>query len=271
MTLTASSLGRDAGGRAILDGIDLTVAPGERLGIVGPNGSGKSTLLRLLAGIARPSRGEVRLGGVPLQRLTRRDIARRLAFVEQQAETADRLTVRDAVELGRTPHLSALRPFGEADTRVVNAALERVDMASFAGRLWHTLSGGERQRTHLARALAQEPAILLLDEPTNHLDIRHQVALLALVRRLPVTAVMALHDLNHASAYCDRVLVLRGGRIAGLGAPAEVLTPATIRAVFGVEVTVHTDPGDGTRSLLVKGHIPFGETPEMTHVTGAAR
>ena len=260
MSFAATTLGRDAGGRAILDGVDIAVTPGERLGIVGPNGSGKSTLLRLLAGIDRPCRGEVMLDGTPMRQLSRRAVARRLAFVEQQAETAERLTVRDAVELGRTPHLDALRPFGPTDRAIVEAALARVDMTPLAARLWHTLSGGERQRTHIARALAQEPAVLLLDEPTNHLDIRHQIALLALIRRLPVTAVMALHDLNHACLYCDRVLLLRRGRVAALGPPAEVLTPATIRAVFGVEVAVHIDPEDGARSLLVRGHIPFEET-----------
>ncbi len=260
MSLAATGLRRAIGGRAILDGITFAVTPGERLGIVGPNGSGKSTLLRLLAGIDRPCRGEVTLEGEPMRRLSRRAVARRLAFVEQQAETAERLTVRDAVELGRTPHLGALRPFGAADHAIVDAALARVDMTPFASRLWHTLSGGERQRTHIARALAQEPAVLLLDEPTNHLDIRHQIALLALIRRLPVTAVMALHDLNHACLYCDRVLMLRRGRVVALGPPAEVLTPATIRAVFGVEVVVHVDPEDGARGLLFKGHIPFEET-----------
>ena len=259
MILETRGLGRDAGGRAILRGLDLVVAPGERLGIVGPNGSGKSTLLRLLAGIDRPSRGAVFLDGAPMARLSRRAVARRLAFVEQLAETAERLTVRDAVELGRLPHLSAPRPFSARDRAIVAAALARVDMAPLAGRFWHTLSGGERQRTHIARALAQEPDVLLLDEPTNHLDIRHQISLLALIRRLPVTSVMALHDLNHASHHCDRVLLLRRGAVAALGPPREVLTPATIRAVFGVEVVVHIDAEDGTRSLLVKGHVPFEE------------
>lgn len=261
MSLEARSLTRSAGGRPILSGIDLAVAPGERLGVIGPNGSGKSTLLRLLAGVDRPNAGEVLLDGRPLRRMSRRQIARRLAFVEQQAETAERLTVRDAVELGRTPHLDALRPFSAADDAIVDAALARVDLAPLAGRLWHTLSGGERQRTHIARALAQEPSILLLDEPTNHLDVRHQMALLELVRRLPVTAVMALHDLNHAALYCDRLLLLHAGRPEALGPPEDVLTPAMIRAVFGVAVAIHTDPEDRVRSILVKGHVPFSEAP----------
>ena len=261
MRLVGRGLVRTAGGRNILDGVDLAVAPGERLGVIGPNGSGKSTLLRLLAGIDRPSAGEVLLDGRPLRHLSRREVARCLAFVEQQAETAERLTVRDAVELGRTPHLGPLRPFSAADDAVVAAALARVDLAPLAGRLWHTLSGGERQRAHIARALAQEPSLLLLDEPTNHLDIRHQIALLDLVRRLPVTAVMALHDLNHAARCCDRLLLLRAGRPEALGPPAAVLTPAVIRAVFGVRVAVHVDPEDGVRSILVKGHVPFSEVP----------
>ncbi|EEZ34265.1 ABC transporter, partial [Brucella sp. 83/13] len=127
------------------------------LGIIGPNGSGKTTLLSLLSGIRRPRSGTVLLGNAPIQKFNRREIARRLALVEQQAETIERITARQAVELGRTPYLGALSPWSAADDAIVGKALENVDMAHLAGRCWHTLSGGERQRLHIARALAQEP------------------------------------------------------------------------------------------------------------------
>lgn len=248
MRLVARDLGFHIRNRAILDGVTLEVAPGETLGLIGPNGSGKSTLLRLLAGLERRARGEVALDGTPMARLSRRDIARRLAFVEQQAQTGDALTAGQVVELGRTPWLTALAPFGAADAAVVRDALAAVGMAGQAGQPWLTLSGGERQRIQIARALAQRPQIMLLDEPTNHLDIHHQLGLLRLVGRLPVTVVMALHDLNQALG-CDRLAVLEAGRLVACGSPAEVLTPARLRQVFRIHATTLHDPRDGARQF----------------------
>ncbi len=177
MMLSARNVCWAAGCAEILHDVSLDVVKGEFLGIIGPNGSGKTTLLSLLSGIRRPRSGTVLLGNAPIQKFNRREIARRLALVEQQAETTERITARQAVELGRTPYLGALSPWSAADDAIVGKALENVDMAHLAGRCWHTLSGGERQRLHIARALAQEPQILLLDEPTNHLDIGHQIGL----------------------------------------------------------------------------------------------
>jgi len=241
--VSADALGWTAGPRAIVQGVTLEVSPGETLGVVGPNGSGKSTLLRLVAGLLPRATGEVRLDGVPLAALSRREIARRIALVEQQADTAEALSVRDAVELGRTPWLSALAPFGAADAAIVEEAMAATGISAFADRQWATLSGGERQRTHIARALAQRPRLLLLDEPTNHLDIHHQLSLLRLVSRLPVTVIVALHDLNQAMG-CDRLAVMEGGRLAACGPPAEVLTPARLAAIFRVGATALRDPAD---------------------------
>ncbi|MCP1327275.1 ABC transporter ATP-binding protein [Halomonas sp. 707D4] len=230
-----------AAGRRLVDGVDLDVFPGETLGVIGPNGAGKSTLLRLLAGLLPPGQGEVRFEGSPLARLNRRRVARRIALVAQQAETDERLTVRDAVELGRTPWLDRLGRWRDEDTAAVDRALAAVEMTALAERPWASLSGGERQRLHIARAHAQEPRLMLLDEPTNHLDIHHQLAILALIRSLPVTAVVALHDLHHALR-CDRVLALHEGRVVALGTPLEVLTPTLLRALFGVEAHLVNDP-----------------------------
>jgi len=246
MILEARNLCWSARGRPILAGVDLSVSEGETLGLVGPNGSGKSTLMQLLAGIREPSSGEVRVKGRRLAEMPRRQAARMIAFLEQQAETTEAITVRDAVELGRTPWLTPLQPWSAEDDRIVARALADADMEGFERRSWSTLSGGERQRVHLARALAQCPQILLLDEPTNHLDIQHQLSILGLVARLPVTAVIALHDLNQALA-CDRVGVLSSGRLVALGTPEEVLTIERVHAVFGVRVSIVTDPCDGTR------------------------
>ncbi|WP_279482957.1 ABC transporter ATP-binding protein [Aureimonas sp. SK2] len=244
MRLAAENLTWRAGGRAVVDGVSLETRPAEFLGIVGPNGSGKTTLIAMLAGLKRPHGGTVTLDRRPITGLSRRDLARALALVEQQAETGERLTARQAVELGRTPHLGALSPWGERDEAIVARALAAVDMAPFADRLWHSLSGGERQRLHIARALAQEPEILILDEPTNHLDVEHQLGLLALVRRRGGTVLAALHDLNHAAMFADRIAVMQGGRLVALGTPSEVLTPERIAAVFKVAASVEAGPGE---------------------------
>jgi len=243
MTLSADHVTWSAGGADILKGVSLAVEAGEFLGIIGPNGSGKTSLMSLLAGIRKPKSGAVFLDGAPIGELGRRAVAQRLAFVEQQAETGERITARQAVELGRTPYLGPLSPWTSHDDGIVDAALENVDMVHLAERFWHTLSGGERQRLHIARALAQVPRILLLDEPTNHLDIGHQISLLDLVQRQALTVVAALHDLNHAAMFCDRIAVMQGGRLVALGQPWEVLTEARIRDVFGVDVDIEQDSG----------------------------
>ena len=235
-------------GRPLLDDVSLTIEPGETFGIIGPNGSGKTTLMRLLAGLRKPRKGRVLLDNQPLGSLSRTEIAKSIALVEQQAETTDRLTARQVVELGRTPFLSALRSWSDTDESIVAQALANVDMLHFADRLWHTLSGGERQRVHIARALAQQPRILLLDEPTNHLDIHHQLSILSLVRHLPMTVIVALHDLNQAMD-CDRLAIMEGGRLVALGAPTQVLTTDRLRSTFGVETDIVDDPVDGSRFM----------------------
>lgn len=243
MTLSVNSVSWAAGGIEILTDVSLTVEKGEFLGIIGPNGSGKTSLMSLLAGIRKPKSGAVFLDGAPIGELGRRAVAQRLAFVEQQAETGERITARQAVELGRTPFLGALSSWSSEDDRIVDGALENVDMMHLAGRSWHTLSGGERQRLHIARALAQQPEILLLDEPTNHLDIGHQISLLDLVHQQDLIVVAALHDLNHAALFCDRIAVMQEGRLVALGAPRAVLTEERIGAVFGVDVEIEQYDG----------------------------
>jgi iron complex transport system ATP-binding protein len=243
--LCADRVARRADGRLILDGVSLAPESGSTVGLLGPNGSGKSTLLRLLAGLLAPTAGVVTLDGSPLAGLPRRAVARRLAVVEQQADTQADLTVLDVVRLGRVPHRRAWAPASADDERAVRAALDRTGLGDRADQAWHTLSGGERQRVQIARALAQEPRELLLDEPTNHLDIRHQLALLDLVTALPLTTVVALHDLNLAAAYCDRLVVLHEGRAVTAGTPADVLTEGLVAEVYGVRAEITEDGPDG--------------------------
>lgn len=246
--LEATGLSYRVKGRQIVQDVNLSLRQNETLGLIGPNGSGKSTLLRVLTGLLRPDHGAVRLQGIALHEVSRRDIARRLAFVAQSQEASERMTVHDAIALGRTPWLSALSPWSRADEAAVQRALADVGLAGFDRREWDSLSGGERQRAHIARALAQKPALLVLDEPANHLDIHHQLSVLDLIDRLSITTIMALHDLNHALR-CDRLICLQGGRIVASGAPAEVLQPALLRAVFNVEAQLLLDPISGKTVL----------------------
>ncbi|MBS7778006.1 ABC transporter ATP-binding protein [Acidovorax sp. CCYZU-2555] len=249
--LQARDIGWGTRGTRIVERVSLEVQPGEMLGLIGPNGSGKSTVLRLLSGILAPTIGEVLLDGQSLRALPRRALARQLAFVSQMADTQDAIDVWDAVELGRTPWLSALQPLSAEDGRIVRAALAAVGLEHKQRSAWSTLSGGERQRVHIARALAQQPGVLLLDEPTNHLDIHQQLSLMQLVRGLPITKVVALHDLNQALA-CDRLAVMCAGRLVAQGTPREILTPALLQDIFKVQVSELVDPQDGARVLRFK-------------------
>lgn len=246
--LSCSDLSWSVKGNPIVKCVSLDLRRGETLGLIGPNGSGKSSLLKLLSGIRPPGSGQIHLNSAALARMKRRDVAQMIAVVEQQGQTSDAITVLDAVELGRTPWLSALSPWSSADDEIVQQALVDVDMADKRKRAWHSLSGGERQRVHIARALAQRPQILLLDEPTNHLDIQHQLSILGLVRSLPVTTLIALHDLNQALT-CDRLAVMDKGELIAIGEPAQVLTRELLRNTFGVEAHYLIDPEDGARIL----------------------
>lgn len=251
MSIAAHDVSWSVGRRPILQGISLSVQPGTILGLLGPNGSGKSSLLRLLAGLRRPDRGRVTLDGRDIAGLRRRDLARRVALVQQHAATEMNVTVQDVVMLGRTPHRAPLSGCSAADLAAVDRALAQVDMTAFRRASWQSLSGGERQRVQIARALAQQPRELFLDEPTNHLDIQHQLALLRLVSTLGLTSIVALHDLNHAAMFCDRLVVLAGGRIVADGTPAQVLTPALLADVFRVDCDFHRTP-DGRRHILFR-------------------
>ncbi|MEW1721858.1 ABC transporter ATP-binding protein [Streptomyces sp. NPDC093109] len=249
-----------AGGRLILDGVGLAPAPGSTLGLLGPNGSGKSTLLRILAGVLAPASGVVTLDGRPLADVGRRAVARRIAVVEQQTDTQVELTVRDVVRLGRIPHRRAWAAASAGDEAAVATALERTGLTGRADQSWHTLSGGERQRVQIARALAQDPRELLLDEPTNHLDIQHQLDLLNLVAALPVTTVIALHDLNLAAMYCDQIVVLRAGRVVAAGPPGDTLTEELIADVYGVRATVTREGPDGRPHVRFLGTVAGDST-----------
>ncbi|MDY7091299.1 MAG: ABC transporter ATP-binding protein [Actinomycetota bacterium] len=240
----------DARRLALLDEVTLDATPGSIVGLLGPNGSGKSTLLRTLAGLDRPDHGHVLLdGATPPQRA----FARHVAVVLQHTPADADMTVADVVLLGRIPHRSRTAPVSAADLAMVADALTRVGLTGWQDRTWPSLSGGERQRVAIARALAQQPDVLLLDEPTNHLDIRHRFALLEELKRLRLTVVAALHDLDLAAQYCDQLVLLEAGRVAACGPPSTVLTPSRIASVFGVAAELTQDAAGRLRVLLACG------------------
>ncbi|TFC37126.1 ATP-binding cassette domain-containing protein [Cryobacterium sp. TMT2-42-4] len=260
-------------GTPILTDVSAVVPTGAVTGLLGPNGAGKSTLLRLIAGLETPDAGGVELDGARSGRgsgLSRRETARRVALLEQNAAPSVDLTVREVVLLGRIPHRSrVLGSFGDDDDhRVAEESLAVVGGSDLADRAWHTLSGGEQQRAQIARALAQRPSLLLLDEPNNHLDVSAQLGLLGQVRGLcagaagtGLTAIMALHDLNLAAAFCDQILLLHHGRLVAAGTPEAVLRPATIAEVYGVDCDVIPHPRGGHPVIVFSPSTPIPAFP----------
>jgi iron complex transport system ATP-binding protein len=244
----------------VLRDLSLTVRPGEVVALVGPNGAGKSTLLRVASRVLTPRAGRVLLAGGDMRTLHPRAVARRVAVVPQQADVPFGMTVRELVALGRTPHLHLLAGAGGKDRQAIDWSMQVTAVTQFAERFVDELSSGERQRVLLARALAQQPEVLLLDEPTANLDLQHQVTALDLVRGLArergLAVIAAIHDLQLAALYCDRVALLDQGRIAALGSPEEVLIPSVLLPTFRQPVVVARHPTHGVPlvSVAPNGH-----------------
>jgi ABC-type cobalamin/Fe3+-siderophores transport system ATPase subunit len=233
------------GSQQVLQSVSLEVKSGETLALLGPNGSGKSTLIRALSGVVRAS-GNMRIAGRELGTLSAAERARLVAVVPQSSSLPPAFTVWETVLLGRTPHLNFLGQVSALDEKLAGEALEKVDALALKDRRVGELSGGEQQRVLLARALAQATPVLLLDEPTTHLDLQHQIGLLELVRALArdeeLTVLIALHDLNLAARYADRVALIVAGAIRAVGAPKEVLRPELISEIYRWPVQVLEHP-----------------------------
>ncbi|TFG69229.1 MAG: ABC transporter ATP-binding protein [Thermomicrobiales bacterium] len=227
--------------RRVLIDVSVSVAAGERIALIGPNGAGKSTLLAAASGLLRPLKGEVRLAGDPVRELDRLDIARRMAVVPGEANLPFATRVEDVVALGRLPHEDPFRGARPADRAATAAAIERVGVGHLLGRDARELSLGERQLVLIALAVAQAAPVLVLDEPTVHLDLRHQVGAMELLvdlnERDGTTIIAVLHDLALAAHFFPRLIMLDGGRIVADGLPVDVLSPARILDVFGVDPT----------------------------------
>lgn len=243
------------GARAALAGVSLQVAAGEFVGVVGPNGAGKSTLLRAVAGMVPLASGHVCLDGVPLDRRDPARGARVIAQVPQSTSIDFDFTCLEVVLMGRHPHLGRFELEGPHDHAIATQAMHDTETELLSDRSVTHVSGGEQQRVVAARALAQQPRLLVLDEPTANLDVRHRLQLLELVRRRTrdqrLAALAAIHDLELAARYCDRILLLTGGRIAADGSPADVLTPDSIAVAFGVRAHVRPEPLTGGLAITL--------------------
>lgn len=241
-----------AGGAVILDGVGLTVPRGGMLGLVGPNGAGKTTLLRTVAGLHRPGRGRVLLEGTPVHSLRPRVLARRIAYLPQDTGLSAPFTAYQVTLMGRHAHMGRFAVEGEADHRAVARAMAVTGTSHLADRSMATLSGGERQLVLLAKAIAQDAPVLLADEPVSALDLRHQLAVLRLLRACADdgrAVLVVLHDLNLAARYCTELALLAGGRVLAAGAPARVLTSAHLAEAYAVRAAVRRD--DVSDSLIV--------------------
>lgn len=245
--LTALNLHYSYSGNPLIQGLNLSVVPGECLGIVGPNGSGKSTVLRMLSRLVSPQQGEVAMDERKMSKMKTKEIAQRLTMLSQSQEALLEITVRELVRRGRNPHLKWYEESRGGHEEVVDWALQVTSMTALQHRSLPELSGGERQRAWLAMCMAQSPKILLLDEPTTYLDIAHQLELMELIRRLNkeqgLTVVMVLHDLNQAARYCDRIIAVKRGAVVRQGRPAEVFQEDFFQEVFGIKAKVHDDDG----------------------------
>jgi iron complex transport system ATP-binding protein len=251
---------RRASAQRVLDRVSLDVERGTVVGLLGPNGSGKTTFLRLVSGVMQPESGHVRIDDRPIEELTRRELARRIAVVPQETQTTFDFSVIDMVLMGRYPHLGAFELEGAADQAIAREALTATGTAHFETRPFATLSGGEKQRVVIASALAQASDMLLLDEPTAALDLGYQFEITALLRRLNVergtTMIVSTHDLNLAAALCERIVLLKQGRVIAQGSTEDTLTAENIRVLYDVDADVqfHSRAGHLTVVPIGRSH-----------------
>ena len=260
----------ELGGERVLDGVSTTVSEAEFVGLVGPNGAGKTTLLRTINGALTPAAGRVHVAGEDVHDLSSRAASRLVATVPQTTSLSFDFSVREAVEMGRTPHRSRFSTWEPDDAAAVERAMARTEVEALADRAVTEISGGERQRVLIARALAQETPLVLLDEPTASLDINHQVRTLELVRALVgegKTAVAAIHDLNLAAHYCDRIVLLAERAVVAAGTPEHVLTESRLRDAFGANAVVSRHPVTGSVYVTALPEAS-GDAVGRVHVVG---
>lgn len=256
------------GENVVLKSVSLSIEQGNFVGIIGPNGCGKTTLLRTLTKILKPVEGTVKIEGQALNKYDAKTFAKTVGCVSQDTDIGFEFSVKDIVLMGRHPHIGRLAPLSKNDFEIADNAMQFTNVLQFKNRLITELSGGERQRVLIAKTLAQQPRILLLDEPTNHLDICHQIEILQLIRSLTpnITVIGVLHDLNLASYFCDKLVLMEGGKIIASGTPAEVLTPERVYDVFSTRMIVSPHPITGKPYLMPEYGLARIDGGKQIHV-----
>lgn len=249
MNITAENIKMKIGDNEILKGVSIDSKNREFVGIIGPNGSGKSTLLKSIYRILKPNDGCIKLGDMDISKMSIKESAKKMAVVSQHNYYNFDFTVKEVVSMGRSPHKKNLERDNIEDFEIVKESLQKVGMSEFSNRSFSTLSGGEQQRVILARALAQKTPCLILDEPTNHLDIKYQLSLLNIVKSLDLTVISAIHDLNIAAMYCDRLFVMKDGQIVASGTPQDILTKELIKEIYEIDVDIIKDSKNQTHIL----------------------
>jgi iron complex transport system ATP-binding protein len=232
-------------GHQVLHQVSATVSPGELVVLIGPNGAGKSTLIKAISGSKSIDAGTIHIDGQDLIKMDAQSRARLVSVIPQARNLPPAFTTREVVQMGRTPYVGWLGQLSMQDADIIEQAMTRTNIIDLADRMMGELSGGEQQRVLVARALAQQPKLLLLDEPTTHLDIQYQISLLELILKLAhedhIAILMAIHDLNMAAHYADRILLMVDGGIASEGTAGQVMTGEVLSAVYHVPITLHTD------------------------------
>lgn len=268
LELSADEISVSYGDHKVIEKLSLEISQGGFIGILGPNGCGKTTFLRTLSRILKPESGAVFIEGTDVSDFDSKALARTIGCVSQETNIAFNFTVKDVVMMGRHPHIGRLTPLSETDLKIVDDAMKTTNVSHLADRYVTEISGGERQRVLIARSIAQQPKILLLDEPTSHLDINHQIEILGMIQELTpeITVIGVFHDLNLASHFCDRIVLMEKGKIIKVGTPSEVLTPELIKKSFSIRMMVTTHPLSGKPYLVPEYGVNSSPGSKKIHV-----
>ena len=237
--LQVENLTYDIGGTRILKDITFDVEENTFVGVIGPNGSGKSTMLKSIYGVNKPSGGNIYFEGEDLLKISSKDRAKKIAVLAQESGGQFDFSVQQVVEMGRYPHKNTLENYSKHDLEIVDRVLYEMKLDNYRERSFNTLSGGEKQRVLIARLLVQESKFIILDEPTNHLDIGHQIEIMNIIKKMGVTVLSAIHDMNMAAIYCDKLVIMKKGEVITQGSVEETLTSEMLKDLFNVDAEIH--------------------------------
>lgn len=241
--LKVEKLTYDIGGTRILKDITFDVEENTFVGVIGPNGSGKSTMLKSIYGVNKPSGGNIYFEGEDLLKISSKDRAKKIAVLAQESGGQFDFSVQQVVEMGRYPHKNTLENYSKHDLEIVDRVLYEMKLDNYRERSFNTLSGGEKQRVLIARLLVQESKFIILDEPTNHLDIGHQIEIMNIIKKMGVTVLSAIHDMNMAAIYCDKLVIMKKGEVITQGSVEETLTSEMLKDLFNVDAEIHNLKG----------------------------